>query len=326
MHEVQPAGLSPATAVNRDYTVEVLADAYLASYAGRDNSRARYLAEWTEHIGKLRLSELDPDLVADTLQLIAEKPAQRHVGYAANGAPIRKTLGPRKPATINRIRAALGALLTWARRTRRTPKGFRNPVRETEALAENNARVRYLAPDELDRLLKVARASSWPRLYLLILLALTTGARRGELLGLRGRDLNTEQGVAYLGHTKNGQPRTLVLLPAVLAELQRLGIEIDSDLLVFPATRPPRPGTPVKPMCFCGHWKRALREAGIRDFRFHDLRHTAASYMAQGGASLLEIADMLGHRTLDVTKRYAHLNVDHRRAIVGRVLGNIGAD
>jgi integrase len=66
-----------------------------------------------------------------------------------------------------------------------------------------------------------------------------------------------------------------------------------------------------------------LADARIEDFHFHDLRHTTASYLAQAGASLLEIADVLGHRSLDVTRRYSHLTVDSKRNLVMKVLGGV---
>ena len=69
--------------------------------------------------------------------------------------------------------------------------------------------------------------------------------------------------------------------------------------------------------------EKALEEADIKDFRFHDLRHSCASYLAQSGASLLEIADLLGHKQISVTKRYAHLCIEHKVSLINRVLGGI---
>ena len=66
-----------------------------------------------------------------------------------------------------------------------------------------------------------------------------------------------------------------------------------------------------------------MKAAGIKNFRFHDLRHTAASYLAMAGATLLEVADVLGHRELSVTKRYSHLATAHKEKLVNRVLGDI---
>ena len=75
--------------------------------------------------------------------------------------------------------------------------------------------------------------------------------------------------------------------------------------------------------CFTKPWKKALEDAQINDFRFHDLRHSCASYLAQSGASLLEIADVLGHKQISVTKRYAHLCIEHKSNLINRVLGGI---
>ena len=75
--------------------------------------------------------------------------------------------------------------------------------------------------------------------------------------------------------------------------------------------------------CFTKPWKRALEDAEIKDFRFHDLRHSCASYLAQSGASLLEIADVLGHKQIGVTKRYAHLCIEHKSSLINRVMGSI---
>jgi integrase len=80
---------------------------------------------------------------------------------------------------------------------------------------------------------------------------------------------------------------------------------------------------PDRPMCFTKQWKKALKLAEIDDFRFHDLRHTCASYLAQNGASLLEIAEVLNHKQIQVTKRYAHLCIDHKAKLINRVMGNI---
>jgi integrase len=80
---------------------------------------------------------------------------------------------------------------------------------------------------------------------------------------------------------------------------------------------------PDKAFHFNKQWKRALNEAQVDNFRFHDLRHTTASYLAQSGASLLEIADVLGHKQISVTKRYAHLCIDHKSQLINKVMKDI---
>jgi integrase len=147
-------------------------------------------------------------------------------------------------------------------------------------------------------------------------MALTTGARRGELLSLRWADVEREHAVAYVTRTKNGEPRMLVLVAGVLEEMKKFSGP--SEALVFGSER--RRG---QPMSFESCWSIALREARILNFRFHDLRHCCASYLAQQGASLVELADVLGHRTMAMVKRYAHLSTDSKRRLVNRVLGDL---
>jgi integrase len=150
-------------------------------------------------------------------------------------------------------------------------------------------------------------------------MALTTGARRGELLKLTYGDLDLASGTAYLRTSKNGEPRVLPLVPAVVTEIRRHGDKA-ADVRLFAARY-----RTDKAMSFATVWRTAVRQASIEDFRFHDLRHSCASYLAQSGASLVEIADVLGHKSLDVTRRYSHLTVDSKRQLVQRVLGAIGA-
>jgi integrase len=80
---------------------------------------------------------------------------------------------------------------------------------------------------------------------------------------------------------------------------------------------------PHKAFCFNKQWKKALTLAEVDNFRFHDLRHTTASYLAMSGASLLEIADVLGHKQISVTKRYAHLCIDHKERLISRVFSKL---
>ena len=80
---------------------------------------------------------------------------------------------------------------------------------------------------------------------------------------------------------------------------------------------------PKKAYAFEGRWHEAVKAAKLRSFRFHDLRHSCASMLAQDGTTLLEIADVLGHRQLQMTKRYAHLTTGHKTALINRVMGEI---
>jgi integrase len=300
-----------------DLTVADLVDEYMLAYCGRDTTRATRLAWWRERLGAMRLSDVSDDDVYFAMESLAQQRGRYYAGRDAEGRPILKAKArPIAPATLNRYQAAASALFSWAIRTRRAPKTWDNPCRRLEMRTERNERVRFLSDDERERLLAACRASKWDRLYLLVLMALTTGARRGELEGLRWSAIDLQRGEARLFDTKNGEPRVLVLLPAVLEELRKHSGAPSS--LGFASRRRPDQAYTSDPA-----WRAALRVAKLRDFRFHDLRHSCASYLAQAGAGLLEIAEVLGHKQLTVTRRYSHLTTTHRRALVGRVLGDI---
>jgi len=191
-----------------------------------------------------------------------------------------------------------------------------NPTRYIRSLPEKEGRTRFLSEAERTSLFKACRASKWDKLYIIVLLAITTGARKGELTKLRWNDIDYDRRTAYVSTTKNGQPKVLPLTDSVIRELEIFDCK-DSNLIF---------ASKVKEdvaYCFTKPWKKALEDGQIKDFRFHDLRHSCASYLAQSGASLLEIADVLGHKQISVTKRYAHLCIEHKSSLINRVMGGI---
>ena len=223
----------------------------------------------------------------------------------------------RSGATVNRYIATLLHLFSFAVKERRLID--RNPVGDIRRKKEARGRTRFLSDEERAELLDACASSEWPPLYALILLAITTGARRGELLSLRWADMDLKVGRATLRDTKNGEQRTLPLAGKALEALRQLKLQNSArseylfpspTVVLDPKTGKPQLDLPYEH--FDAHWYAALETAGIRDFRFHDLRHTTASMLAAQGASLLEIADVLGHKTLAMVKRYSHLVVEHK--------------
>lgn len=298
-------------------TLEQLVDAYKHAYAGRDRTRATMLATWCVILGERAAFEISDEDVFQALQRLREQPASVYGGRDIRGRRIFRKKGPRSASTVNRYHAGLMALYTWAIKQRIAPRGFENPARKIERTPEKNGVVRFLTDAEREQLLEACRESSWPRLYLLVLMAITTGARRGELLALTWGDVDLERAIAHVRTTKNDHPRALPLLPTILEELKRFVSE-RTEACVFPSR-----SRLSEPRHFESSWLAAVKRAEIRCFRFHDLRHTCASYLAQNGASLLEIADVMGHRQLAMVKRYAHLTTDSKAKLVQRVLGGI---
>ena len=281
---------------NKEYQIilKELVDIYLATeYSGKDIQKQRTrLVFWVDRYGHKLIPEIT------------------RMDVAIGIYELSNTLSN---ATVNRYKSALSVVFSFACRQYELPD---NPVRHILSKTENNTKVRYLSSDERGRLFDACNQSTWSRLYLLTLMAITTGARRGELLSLKWSDLDLDIDIAYIGTSKNGQPRALPLTQDTLNELSKH--TQNNNSLIF--------GSSVdenKSFCFDKPWKRALEQANIQDFRFHDLRHTTASYLAQSGASLLEIAEVLGHKQISVTHRYAHLCIGHKQKLINKVMSNL---
>lgn len=297
-------------------------DRYMARYAGRDVAMVQRLTTWQLILGDFALEAIDDDVIHAARAELAALPALTYKGLDHEGKPILKGKSRHRvksPATLNRYIAALSAVLTWAIEQRLTPKSWKNPCRGIKRMPEPDGRVRFLDDDERARLFTACKASQYPRLYALVLMAMLCGARRGELLALRWNDLDLDRGVAQLGRTKNGDRRTLVLLPNVVAVLRPFAADA-GNRFVFGSTRT-RHQTPAD---ITTAWHAALARAQIKDFRFHDLRHCCASYLAQFGVPINVIADVLGHRKLDMARRYSHLTTQTKAASMLAALGRIG--
>jgi integrase len=179
---------------------------------------------------------------------------------------------------------------------------------------EARGRVRFLADDERERLLAACQTSRNKHLYAIVVLALATGARMGELLDLRWSDVDVKRGTLTFHQTKNGERRAVPLTGYALEVLtQHAKRRCPDTSLVFPDS------TGTRPVGMREAFEWAVKRAKITNFRFHDCRHIAASYLAMNGASLAEIAEVLGHKTLAMVKRYAHLSEAHAAGVVARL-------
>jgi integrase len=230
----------------------------------------------------------------------------------------------RTPATVVRYLAVLSHAFSVA-------------VKEWEWLSESpmpkvakpkvrNDRARFLNEDECKRLLAAAKGSANSYMHTILLTALSTGMRYTEIMTLRWRDVlvdaSASTALIVLNDTKNGERRGVPLVGGALRGILKLretqektkGSKFSSDDLLFPSA-----DHPTKPVEIRKAWETTLGRAKITDFRFHDLRHTAASYLAMDGATAPEIAEVLGHKDLKMVKRYAHLGKEHMIKIVSRM-------
>jgi integrase len=206
-----------------------------------------------------------------------------------------------KPATINRELACLKHMFSLAIIWKMADE---NPVKEVQLFQEQQIEMRILTRDEMDRL--VTNAS--PRLRPIVLIALNTGMRKGEILHLRWHDVDFDNHFLFLKQTKSNRPRKVPMsrfVADVLGAIKRSG----EFVFVNPKTGKPLSDlqTPFKAAC---------HKAGISDLRFHDLRHTAATYMVIGGIDLVTVKEILGHATIQMTMRYAHPTPENKRKAV----------
>jgi len=269
----------------------------------------RHLLYWKEQIGAKLLSDVTTPLIVSIRDRLLKEPyfTTRKVGDS-----IITTERFRSKATVNRYLAALGGCLSIA--STQWEWLELNPMKNVQKQAEPQGRVRFLSDDERERLLTACQSSSNSLLFTIVVLALSTGMRQGEILNLNWDDIDFANQRIILHDTKNGERRTVHLAGKALGLLQELkgkNLRGDSNL-VFPGTLALNRG----PASIRTAWIAALKKAEVTNFHFHDLRHSAASYLAMNGAPLLDIAAILGHKTLSMVKRYSHLSETHVGSVV----------
>jgi len=261
------------------------------------HGQTQQLRWWKEQLGHRLLADITPALLVECRDTLAKTSTMR---------------GERKPSTVNRYLAALSHAFTIAVNEWGWLED--SPMRKVGKFKESRGRVRFLSDEERHRLLSACQENQNPYLYPIVVLALSTGARKMEINALKWPDidLKRDKPQIILHDTKNGERRLLPLAGHALELVRDLAKvrRIDTPLL-FPSKV-----NPHKPMDIRAPFNRALIVAGIEDFRFHDLRHSAASYLAMNGASLAEIAEVLGHKTLQMVKRYSHLSEAHTTSVV----------
>ena len=292
-----------ADAIDR-YVKEVLPEKGESSR--RDQHRQ--LMWWRNTLGAYCLADITAARIAECRSQLSSMQCQSRAKVSRGGV----TPKPLSAATVVRYLAALShvfsvAIIDWQ-------WALDNPVSKVRKPKEPKGRDRFLSDDERARLLAACRDSGEPYLYPVVILALSTGMRRGEIMNLRWSNIDLKQGRITLLDTKNGDTRSLPLVGAALAQVQILARvrSLTNDML-FPGKSP---GVPIE---LKRPWRHALLTAKVDNFRFHDLRHSAASYLAMNGASTVEIAAILGHRTLAMVKRYSHLNDAHTRSVLTRM-------
>lgn len=221
----------------------------------------------------------------------------------------RDQLGSRlKPGTVNRYMAALSHVFTICYKEWEYIRS--NPLNKISMMKEPRLRVRYLTDDERVKMLSESKKLD-PMLYLYIILALSTGARKSELLTLKWEDIDLEKNRAVLHETKNNERRAVFYYATAAAALQQKYKDRRKGFKYVFAKR--RNDIPVN---IYPNWYKLLEKLKLKDFRLHDLRHCFATELARLGYSLKDIAELLGHKTLTMVQRYAHMVDSHASKVV----------
>ncbi len=230
------------------------------------------------------------------------------------------------PATINRDLAVLKRIYNLILKGQLLPDVSvpESLPRRIHLLRENNLRIRYLSFQEYQELLLAcdrlhAKRSPATRAQAidmkpLLIVGVNTGMREGEILMLKWADIDFKGTNITVHHGKGGQPRPVPMNRHVVETLENLPRRIDSPYIFCHKEHGKRTGKPFHWIKI--GWDSLLKEAGITNLRFHDLRHTCASWLVMRGVPLQKVQQILGHKSYQTTLRYAHLAPDQGKAAV----------
>lgn len=209
----------------------------------------------------------------------------------------------RRPASVNRELATLSRIFSLA-----IDNGIlvSNPCRKVRKLRENNERKRYLTFEEETRLMAALTGLRF-HIKPLVTVAIHTGMRKGELLNLRWEHVDFVRGIIHITNTKTDRNRDVPMN----SEVREIMLGLQPETTEGYVFRNPKTGG--KLIDVKKAFNSAVREAGISDFKFHDLRHTAGTRLADAGADAFVIAEVLGHASLQMTKRYTHATDERKR-------------
>lgn len=294
---------------DRNHTFSQLAEKYLPFVQNQKaySIKKLYVAALVKEFGAVKLNNL-------TLAMVEVWQGR----LRSNSRPPVKEGGalrpPLKPASINKYIGTLKHMITKAVDWEMIAEDNSKRVQKVKILPENNQRLRYLSFNESAVLLNACDKHLKP----VVCFALNTGCRRGEILGLTWDRIDMKHGFILLEDTKNGKRREIPINANVRNVLKGIVRRLDSPF-VFVNPAVDETGQLLNGGRYYNLKKSfasACRKAKLLDFHFHDLRHTFASQLVMNGVDIVTVSKLLGHSTLTMTLRYAHLAPDHLKSAV----------
>ena len=314
-------------------TLSTLIDNYMQWYVNQtdksDYAVAHNLQWWVDNYGDTAIEDFTSIEVSNGIEKLI-------LGTGVNDTK------PKAPQTSNRYKANLSSVFVYAIKPKRVnargiktplPMKIVNPTRLVTGEPESKGRRRSLTIDEQARVIEASKSSKWESMYAFVLMAITTGGRKGELKGLRWKDIDWDNGTVFVLRSKNGDSKSMKLIPKLKDELSRLrlltnttDINIKEHLIFRGTASPYRAYTEYK----C--WLKVLEQASIQEYDdrynekivFHSLRHTFCSTLHENGEDLKTIQSLAGHRDISTTLRYTHDNEEIKTKAINNSFASYG--
>ena len=254
---------------------------------------------WAERQRSFRTKK---GFIKQLVEAFGNYPLRRFTTRVVEGYQSKCSKTNKSPATVNRHLTTLKHMFTKAVEWEMVEEEVLKKVRRVKLLPENNRRLRYLSAEECRKLVAACDAHLRP----IVITAINTGMRKEEILSLAWeKNIDLVHGFILLTQTKNGERREVPINATLRTALQGIVRRLDSSYVFVN-------GQGRRYMDVKRSFGSALRKTGIKDFRFHDLRHTFASHLVMAGVDITTVKEVLGHKTLTMTLRYSHLAPAHK--------------
>lgn len=260
---------------------------------------------WIDKIGHLNVADINTSVLTRCKNLLlSESPGKPYKEHATKSS-----------STVRKYMFCLSAVLKYA--VRELGIIQINPMSNIDKPKKTKGVVRFLSDSERNKYIKAAKEKS-DLLYLFVILAIFSGGRYSEILYLTIENIDFLNEMVYYVETKNGESRGVPIYHRVMDIIKdyvnKYNIK-SGYLFADPKTK--------KLPYIKGALENLIKSVGIENFRIHDMRHTYASYLAQNGAELLEIAQLMGHKNLQQVQIYAHLTQKHTAKVVRKMSANV---
>ena len=258
---------------------------------------------WIDKIGMVKIKELSASIISSCKQILATEKIKKKKGEAVRGNN-----------TINKYLMCLSAVLTYA--VKELEIIDINPASKVDIMPRPEGRKRFLSTDEIKKLIEACKNHS-DFLYIFVLISLATGGRYSEILNLKLENIDFQNNQIYFLNTKNKEDRGVPIDANILTLVQDYINKNNVETYLFWNKKK------EKLYYVRGYLQNIIKKIGLKDLHIHDLRHTTASYIAMNGGSLLDIAEILGHKSLIMARRYSHLTEKHTASVLKKVTSKI---